>query len=87
MRRLFHHYDSLPDAATDAPFLIARVLEDGDSRDLAELFASLGEQRIRSWLAARGGRQLSRRGRAFWSRLLAVEPEACHPLEPDLWPL
>jgi hypothetical protein len=87
MRRLFHHYDSLPDATTDAPFLIARVLEDGDSEDVAELFATLAAQRIRSWLAARGGRQLSRRSRALWSRLLGVEPAPGHPLGPDLWPL
>lgn len=87
MERLFHHYDSVPDAAAWAPFLIARVLEDGDSRDLVELFSEVGEERVRAWLAARGGRQLSRRSRLFWRTALGVEPSAPHPLGCEVWPL
>lgn len=86
MERLFHHYDSVPDATAEAPFLIARVLEDGDTRDLAALFAGVGEERVRSWLAARGGRQLSRRSRLFWGTVLGVEPAPPHPLGREVWP-
>ncbi len=82
-RRLF------PDLADDrelAPgdFAIGRLLEDGDRVDLRWLTASVGREGLVSWLTRRGGRQLSRRSLAFWSRVLDVDlPQRDDPL----WPL
>lgn len=87
MERLFHHYGEVPDARLYAPFLLARVLEDGDSSDCAELLARLGEKTVRRWLAKRGGRQLSRRSRLYWSRVLGAEASPVHPLAEEIWPL
>ncbi|MEZ5330705.1 MAG: hypothetical protein R2991_01330 [Thermoanaerobaculia bacterium] len=87
MERLFHHYEGVPDARLYAPFLLARVLEDGDSSDCAALLSRLGEDTARRWLASRGGRQLSRRSRRYWSRILRVEASAAHPLAEEIWPL
>lgn len=87
-RRLFPH-TPLTDADLAEPgsFVLARVLEDGDSRDLAWLVATVGEEGLARWLAERGGRQLSRRSRAFWRRVLTTEPATPHPLAEELWPL
>ncbi len=84
-RRLFPGY-----ADTDlgaSPLLIARLLEDGDSHDLAWLCRTLPEAELALWLEARGGRQLSVRSRAFWEVVLGREagPEASS--RSDLWPL
>jgi hypothetical protein len=70
-----------------SPLLIARLLEDGDSHDLAWLCRTLPEAELALWLEARGGRQLSVRSRAFWEVVLGREagPEA--PSRSDLWPL
>lgn len=68
-----------------APFIIGRLLEDGDSQDLSWLADRLGEARWVEWLEVRGGRQLSRRSLAFWSLVLdsAVAPSSSG----ELWPL
>ncbi len=85
-RRLFPHHRPEDLAADRAPgLLIPRLLEEGDAADLAWLFGAYGEARIAAWLGARGGRQLSRRSRAFWETALGVAAPAS--AAPDLWPL
>ena len=66
---------------------IGRLLEDGDGEDLRRLVAACGEARLVAWLEERGGRQLSRRSRAFWARVLRSEPSAPAPTAEALWPL
>lgn len=86
VRRLFFAYPEAElTAATD--FLIARLLEEGDSEDLAWLVRRCGAERLGTWLAERGGRQLSRRSRAFWRRVLGVEPGPAAAVAEELWPL
>ncbi len=73
-RRLFP--DQPPadlDLTSAAPFVVERLLEDGDGADLAWLFAALSEARVSAWLAERGDRRLSRRSRAFWSLVLGAD--------------
>jgi hypothetical protein len=56
-------------AGTTSPELsrvIARLLEDGDSADLAWLSAAVGEPALADWLERHGERALSRRSLAFW---------------------
>jgi hypothetical protein len=85
--RLFPHHEAadlaLPAAA---PFVIGRLLEDGDRADLRWLLAALPEAAVAGWLASRGGRGLSRRSRAFWELVVgpAVPPD---PAAAELWPL
>ena len=55
------------------PFVIGRLLEDGDSRDLRWLFDGLGEEELRSWSRERGERLLSDRSRGFWLWLIGEE--------------
>lgn len=83
--RLFPHQSEPPDPERFPDFVIERLLDEGDSADLAWLVAQFGEARLREWLAARGARRLSRRSRALWSLALGVEGSA--PPAPDLWPL
>jgi hypothetical protein len=88
-RRLFPEYppDAL-DLAAAAPFVIGRLLEDGDGADLAWLFGSLSEAEVAAWIVRRGGRQLSRRSGAFWRLVIgpaASPPERAEPAA--LWPL
>jgi hypothetical protein len=83
--RLFPHHPEPPDPARHPDFVIERLLDEGDSADLAWLVARFGEPRLRAWLAAHGGRRLSRRSRALWSLTLGVE--APPPPAHDLWPL
>jgi Family of unknown function (DUF6922) len=87
-RRLFPDYD--PAALADpahAPFVIARLLEDGDGTDLRWLAERYGEARLAGWLAAAGGRALSRRSRAFWRLLLATPAAPPLAAAAALWPL
>lgn len=70
-RRLFpHHEGDDLDPRRAAPFLISRLLEDGDAADLAWLGQTLGEAELAAWLERQGGRQLSVRSRAFWELVL-----------------
>jgi hypothetical protein len=84
-RRLFPGYAEADLGAS--PLLIARLLEDGDSHDLAWLCRTLPEAELALWLEARGGRQLSVRSRAFWEVVLdrRAGPEASS--RSALWPL
>ncbi|HEV7517900.1 MAG TPA: hypothetical protein VGR07_16495 [Thermoanaerobaculia bacterium] len=89
-RRLFPGYEAATlEAPGNLPFLLSRLLEDGDGADLRRLFAEVPEvsEAVAAWLATRGGRQLSVRSRAFWGLVLdtAVPPAA--PEISALWPL
>jgi hypothetical protein len=87
-RRLFSGYDEAdltPGRA--ASLLIARLLEDGDAADLAWLRENLSEPALAGWLARHGGRQLSRRSRAFWEIVLGRAAGPAHPQAEALWPL
>jgi len=87
-RRLFAAYDEedlAPERASS--LLLARLLEDGDAADLAWLTATFPEPEIAAWLARHGGRQLSRRSRAFWGVVLGVEAVPARPEAEALWPL
>ena len=68
-------------------FLIGRLLEDGDSHDLAWLCRTLPEAELALWLEARGGRQLSVRSRAFWEVVLDRSPGPEAASRSALWPL
>lgn len=83
-RRLFS--DDL-EVELRSDFVVERLLEDGDSADLCWLVALRGEEALGEWLARLGGRRLSRRGRAFWSLVLARPAGPAPPLAPELWPL
>jgi len=85
-RRLFPGYADA-DINPGLPFLIARLLEDGDEADLRWLTRNVPETELAAWLEQRGGRQLSIRSRAFWEAVLdrRAGPEA--PARKDLWPL
>jgi len=82
-RRLFPGYDS----TLGLPFLIARLLEDGDEADLRWLTRNVPETELAAWLEQRGGRQLSLRSRAFWEAVLDRPAGGEVPIRKDLWPL
>ena len=82
-RRLFPGYDSTP----GLPFLIARLLEDGDEADLRWLTRNVPETDLAAWLEQRGGRQLSVRSRAFWEAVLGRPAGGEVPVRKELWPL
>jgi hypothetical protein len=84
--RLFPHHPEPPDPARHADFVIERLLDEGDSADLRWLVGRYGEARLRRWAAAHGGRRLTKRSRALWSLLLAIELQA-PPAAAELWPL
>lgn len=72
-----------------SPQVIARLFEDGDARDLRWLMEAVPEERLAGWLERHGGRQLSRRSRAFWEVVLG-RPSGRRPPEhigSALWPL
>jgi hypothetical protein len=85
-RRLFPGYADA-DLAEGLPFLIARLLEDGDEADLRWLTRSVPETELAGWLEQRGGRQLSIRSRAFWEAVLGRPAGGEAPIRKDLWPL
>lgn len=88
--RLLAHYDYTEAELHEYQgFLIGRLFEEGESRDLNWLTGCIREEELLSWLRTHGGRQLSRRTLAFWSTLLrAVDATADRPPETDeLWPL
>ena len=72
--RLFPHLASgVPLERDSRNFLIARLLEEGESTDLAWLTSTIPVEELRQWVRTRGGRQLSRRSLGFWSLVLGVE--------------
>jgi len=89
-RRLLTHYgDGEVKLPEHQAFLIGRLFEEGDSRDLRWLTENITEKVLQTWLRDHGGRQLSRRSLAFWATLLGdVDAVAERPFETeDLWPL
>jgi len=85
-RRLFPGYADA-DLAAGLPFLIARLLEDGDEADLRWLTRNLPETDLAAWLEQSGGRQLSVRSRVFWEAVLGRPAGGEVPIRKDLWPL
>jgi hypothetical protein len=69
------------------PFLVARLMEEGSGEELRWLVAEVGRDPLVALLGSRGGRQLSRRSRAFWERVLGIASATPHPLARELWPL
>jgi hypothetical protein len=73
--RLFGHYDpGALDPRRAAPFLIGRLLEDGDAADLRWLAATFAEAELAAWLARHGSRALSLRSLAFWRLVFGDGP-------------
>ena len=95
-RRLFGETGAAaaPELAADAPdpYLLARLLEDGDRADLAWLCGQLPRGALAAWVERHGPRRLSRRSLAFWAVVLDrpdLKPELLPELERrrQLWPL
>lgn len=87
-RRLFSDYDEADlTADRSSSLLLARLLEDGDAADLAWLLKRILEPALADWFARHGGRQLSRRSRAFWEIVLGRSAGPVHPQAESLWPL
>lgn len=84
--RLSAHYEPATiDLESHEAWLIATLLEEGDSRDLRWLVERCGRDRLAVWVATRGRRQLSARSLAFWCLVLTVENPPTGPGE-ALWP-
>jgi hypothetical protein len=87
-QRLFPHYEvENLDLQRSRSLILGRLLEDGDTADLAWLTASLSEAEIAEWFGRHGGRQLSTRSRELWRIVLGREPGPVHPEAKALWPL
>jgi hypothetical protein len=88
--RLFPDYERADLEAPGArPFVLARLLEDGDGADLRAFFRDSGmtAPAAAAWFAAHGGRQLSARSGAFWRLVLGTELGPAAPGAAALWPL
>ncbi|MEM7049472.1 MAG: hypothetical protein AAF604_07430 [Acidobacteriota bacterium] len=87
-RRWFFGYRADLDLAD--PWVVGRLLEEGDGRDLQALLQRLGPNGLAGWWHDHRGRGLSRRSKAFW-RLLLEAPEADETAGDaageELWPL
>ena len=87
--RLFpdHFPDHGDGAGTSAAgsWEIGRLCEDGDSRDLSWLTAAIPEERLADWLERQGGRQLSRRNRAFWEVVLGRPAGPSSEIGHEIW--
>ena len=84
--RLFAHVSGAVDESS-RKLLIGRILEQGETVDLRWLVGEVGERGIAEWVVERGGRQLSRRSRWFWERILGVEAAPSPEAGEALWPL
>ena len=80
------------DAAAPDPYVMARLLEDGDREDLSWLCRQLPASALAAWVERHGVRRLSRRSLSFWAVTLdrpdllpERQPELGHRRE--LWPL
>jgi hypothetical protein len=83
--RLFPGHEDGGGAPEIASWEIGRLCEDGDSRDLAWLTAAVPEERLADWLRQHGGRQLSRRSRAFWEVLLGRPAGPSSEIGHEIW--
>ncbi len=88
--RLFDGYEEHQLATPEAQeFVIGRLLEEGDSSDLAWLSTEVGRPALCHWVEQRGSRQLSRRSHRFWQRVFGIsgsEPESSRLAREALWP-
>jgi hypothetical protein len=80
------------DTAAPDPYVLARLLEDGDRADLAWLCGRLPRAALAAWVERHGARRLSRRSLAFWAVVLDrpdLEPDRLPELarRRQLWPL
>jgi hypothetical protein len=80
------------DAAAPDPYVMARLLEDGDREDLAWLCRQLPASALAAWVERHGARRLSRRSLSFWAVTLDRPdflPERQPALERrrELWPV
>jgi hypothetical protein len=80
------------DAAAPDPYVMARLLEDGDREDLAWLCRQLPASALAAWVERHGARRLSRRSLSFWAVILDrpdLLPERLPALarRRELWPL
>lgn len=89
--RLFSDHDLGDLAGGDPSFVIARLLEDGDSADLTWLVRTVPETVLADWLERRGARALSWRSRAFWEVVLGRRAGGAMPeveaVRKAIWPL
>ncbi|MCB1053994.1 MAG: hypothetical protein KDD11_00600 [Acidobacteria bacterium] len=83
LARLFPEWPGALPSPRD-PLVVGRLLEDGEEADLRWLTKTVGEAELACWLGRRGGRQLSRRSRAFWQLLLGTESPPPEIVE-ELW--
>jgi len=67
--------------------VIERLLEDGDSSDLAWLGRELPATEIENWFDRHAARRLSRRSRALWAAALKRQLPTPPPVASALWPL
>lgn len=88
--RLLAHYDGEEVGLSEhKSFLVGRLFEEGDTRDLRWLTANVSEKELSAWLSAYGARRLSKRSLAFWAVLLGDDGARAgrSPESEDLWPL
>src|ERR1700676_5435121 len=80
------------DAPSPDPYVMARLLEDGDREDLAWLCRQLPASALAAWVERHGARRLSRRSLSFWAVTLD-RPDLLRERQPalqrrrELWPL
>lgn len=75
--RLFDGYDPAElEEPQYRPFVVGRLLEDGDSQDLRWLFGSLEAAELRTWLIDHAPHRLSERSRGFWTWISGLSDEA-----------
>ncbi len=88
-RLLAHHDDECVGLSEHKSFLVGRLFEEGDTRDLRWLTANVSEKELSTWLSAYGARRLSKRSLAFWTAILGDDGALAGrpPESEDLWPL
>ncbi|MEM6792578.1 MAG: hypothetical protein AAF725_01230 [Acidobacteriota bacterium] len=74
-------------SAEARPFVIERLLEQGDGEDLRWLARVSSEKDFRGVFERRARRSLSTRSRRFWSLVLEGELDASEGAGAEIWPL
>ena len=88
--RLLANYDTGEvEVREHKEFVIGRLFEEGDTRDLRWLTETFSEGELSDWLRNYGSRRLSKRSLAFWATVLGkLDALTARPAEiEDLWPL
>ncbi len=65
------------DPEVHAPFVIARVLDQGTLRSVDGLLRYYGRDRVRRFLCEGGTARISRRTAPLWIAFLDIKPEEC----------